>query len=149
MSLSLWPKVGVGVMVFRPGKILLGQRIGSHGEGTWSLPGGHMEPFESVEAAASRETIEETGLYVTDFQCGPWVNTVFESEKKHYITVFVATHVADDAKALVMEPDKCLAWQWFDFEGLPTPLFLPLAELFEREQDVLSQFHSTRLKRPR
>ena len=42
------PRVGVGVIVQRDGRILLGKRLGAHGEGTWALPGGHLEFGESV-----------------------------------------------------------------------------------------------------
>ena len=33
--------------------------------GTWSLPGGHIEPGETARAAAVREVAEETGLAIT------------------------------------------------------------------------------------
>ena len=46
------PKVGVGVIVRREGRILLGKRKGSHGENTWAPPGGHLEFMESVEECA-------------------------------------------------------------------------------------------------
>ena len=32
------PKVGVGVIVRKDGKILLGKRRNAHGDGTWSFP---------------------------------------------------------------------------------------------------------------
>ncbi len=35
-----YPKVGVGVMIMRENKVLLGLRQGSHGAGEWSFPGG-------------------------------------------------------------------------------------------------------------
>ncbi len=57
------PLVGVGVIVIRNGGILLGKRIGSHGAGTWALPGGHLEYAERIEDCAAREVLEETGLY--------------------------------------------------------------------------------------
>jgi ADP-ribose pyrophosphatase YjhB (NUDIX family) len=42
-------------------KLLLVQRKGT---GKWQLPGGHMEPGESIEEACSREVREEIGLEV-------------------------------------------------------------------------------------
>ena len=37
-------------------------RTNSHGNLTWSLPKGHLEEGESLEAAAVREVTEETGI---------------------------------------------------------------------------------------
>ncbi len=45
------PQVGVGVLILRDGKVLLGRRKGSHGAGCWSAPGGHLEFGEAVEDA--------------------------------------------------------------------------------------------------
>ncbi|HEU5357581.1 MAG TPA: NUDIX domain-containing protein, partial [Gemmatimonadales bacterium] len=49
------PQLGVGVLILREGKLLLGQRRGSHGAGTWAPPGGHLDSGESVEQCACRE----------------------------------------------------------------------------------------------
>ncbi len=38
-----YPKVGVGVMILKDGKVLLTKRKGSHGAGMYSFPGGHLE----------------------------------------------------------------------------------------------------------
>lgn len=56
------PKVGVGVIVLKEKKLLLGQRKGSHSQGEWAPPGGHLEFGEEVAACAKRELLEETGL---------------------------------------------------------------------------------------
>jgi 8-oxo-dGTP pyrophosphatase MutT (NUDIX family) len=53
-------KVGVGVTILDDrGRILLEKRSDN---GTWGLPGGGIEPGESVYETALREVKEETGL---------------------------------------------------------------------------------------
>jgi 8-oxo-dGTP diphosphatase len=37
------PKVGVGVIIKKDGKVLMGKRKNAHGDGTWSFTGGHLE----------------------------------------------------------------------------------------------------------
>lgn len=55
-------RVGVGVIVLDSrGWILLEKRSDC---GMWGLPGGRIEPGESVKEAAVREVYEETGLTV-------------------------------------------------------------------------------------
>ena len=51
-------RVGIGVMIFKDGKVLLGKRKGSHGEGDWAFPGGHLDYMEGFEECARRETRE-------------------------------------------------------------------------------------------
>ena len=122
------PLVGVGVLVLREGRVLLGQRKGSHGPGTWALPGGHLEFGETVAQCAVREVLEETGLRINAVTPAPYKNDVFEAEGKHYVTLFVAAHSAVGEAALC-EPDKCSEWRWFRWSELPAPLFQPLATL--------------------
>lgn len=78
------PQVGVGVLILRDGKVLLGRRKGSHGAGCWSAPGGHLEFGEAVEDCALREALEETGLALSELRHGPFSNDVFEG--RHYPT---------------------------------------------------------------
>lgn len=116
--------VGVGVVIRRDGKVLLGKRKGSHGESTWGLPGGHLEPGETVESCAQRETAEETDLQIGHTINIGFTNDIFEKEQKHYVTLFVeASDPAGSPK--IMEPEKCEAWEWFSTNELPKELFLP------------------------
>ncbi|HEX2525242.1 MAG TPA: NUDIX hydrolase [Geminicoccus sp.] len=56
------PIVGVGVVVRRDDKFLLIRRIKPPRVGQWSLPGGRQHLGETVEEAARREVLEESGL---------------------------------------------------------------------------------------
>ncbi|HHX4718508.1 TPA: NUDIX hydrolase, partial [Pseudomonas aeruginosa] len=105
------PQVGVGVLILRDGKVLLGRRKGSHGAGCWSAPGGHLEFGEAVEDCALREALEETGLALSELRHGPFSNDVFEG--RHYLTAFILAGCAEDAEARLMEPGKCDGWAWF------------------------------------
>ena len=126
------PGVGVGVLVRRDGKILLGKRRGSHGEGAWAAPGGHLEFNEEFETCARREVHEETNLVVTNVHVVAITNDIFVQERRHYITIFmVCDYAGGDLKT--MEPDKCVEWQWFAWDALPRPLFLPLENLLKTD----------------
>ncbi|HEY7043735.1 MAG TPA: NUDIX domain-containing protein [Nocardioidaceae bacterium] len=58
------PCVGV-VVLDEAGRLLVVRRGHEPGRGRWSIPGGRVEPGESLEAAAAREVLEETGLTVS------------------------------------------------------------------------------------
>ncbi len=125
-----FPKVGVGVFVLNDGKFLLGKRKGAHGEGSWSLPGGHLEFNEEVEECAKREVFEEVGIKIKNIRKGPFTNDIFKVENKHYITCFVFGEY-DSGDVRVMEPDRCEEWRWFSWEELPKDLFLPIRNLMD------------------
>ena len=108
--------------------MLFGKRRGSHGAGTWALPGGHLEFGESVEGCAIREVAEETGLVVQSVRFGPYTNDIFKHERKHYVTLFVVAHGASGDPE-VREPNKCECWGWFPWTQPPEPLFAPLGNL--------------------
>jgi 8-oxo-dGTP diphosphatase len=124
------PKVGVGVLIFKDGKVLLGQRKNAHGEGTWCPPGGHLEFMESWEGCAQRETLEETGIKIKNTKFLTATNDIFEKENKHYVTIIMLAEY-DSGKVEIMEPEKCMKWNWFSWEGLPNPLFTPIINLIK------------------
>ena len=58
------PIVGVGGVVVDESKVVLIRRKYEPLKGHWSLPGGMVEIGETLEAALTREMLEETGLVV-------------------------------------------------------------------------------------
>ncbi len=122
------PRVGIGVIVLDDGKILLGKRKNSHGAGTWSFPGGHLEFNESWEVCAAREVMEETGITIKNLRFKTATNDIFHTEAKHYITLFMLADY-DSGEVQVMEPEKCEEWRWFDWNHFPEPLFVPIENL--------------------
>jgi len=125
------PKVGVGVILKKDGKVLIGKRRGSHGEGTWAFPGGHLEFGESLENCAVREILEETGLKIKNVRIATFTNDVFKNENKHYATLYVTAEVIS-GQPKIMELEKCEEWRWVEWGRFPHPLFVPLENLLKQ-----------------
>ncbi len=128
------PQVGVGVLVIRDRKVLLMRRQNSHGDGTWSPPGGHLEYGESVQECAIRETQEETGVTITTPVFRAITNDLFETEQKHYLTIWMeGTYLAGEPE--VRAPQELSGVGWFSWDALPEPLFLPFEHLLTGQCD--------------
>ncbi|KXL45991.1 hypothetical protein M433DRAFT_33538, partial [Acidomyces richmondensis BFW] len=120
------PRVGVGIFVFRGRNdphFILGQRKGSHGAGTFALPGGHLEYGESFEECASREAMEETGLELENVRFLTATNSIFHMSKKHYVTIFVMAIAksrpdGSPSEPKNMEPEKCEGWIWVTLDEM-------------------------------
>lgn len=124
--------VGVSALVVVEGKLLMTQRTGAHGAGTWCTPGGWIDVLnpnavESPEEAAVREVLEETGVVVVP-------------ESKHDDTRYAltwptvdGTHSYDiwvpcryvSGEAAVQEPDKSLAVRWVPLADVRDLLLFP------------------------
>ncbi len=134
------PMVGVAVMVVDDyddgGRLLMLKRKGSHGAGTWSVPGGWMEYGESFEETARRELFEETGLKPNEgtgrFSFVTAISTVFKEEEVHSITVWMIAGCIGGEPSIV-EPEKCSELGWFKFDQMPSPLFLPMTNFIAHQ----------------
>ncbi|KQO53536.1 MULTISPECIES: NUDIX hydrolase [unclassified Methylobacterium] len=56
------PFVGASIAVIRDGRVLLAARANEPLRGVWTLPGGLVEPGETLAQAALRELNEEVGV---------------------------------------------------------------------------------------
>ena len=142
-------RVGLGVFVLQPttGNFVIGRRKGSHGSGTWQLPGGHLEFNESFEACAAREVLEETGLVLDEKKIRflTTTNDPMPEDGKHYVTVFMVGEAEEGAEPEVLEREKCEGWEWVGWgemvgwvreERVDRKLFAPLVHLVNSREGV-------------
>lgn len=140
--------VGVGCFVtYRDDqgtlRFLVGERKGSHGANTLSLPGGHFEMYEEFEDCAQREILEETNLRLPkeDIKMVTATNNIMRDEGRHYVTIFMKCQIKkeDIVHVKSMEPEKLEGeWQWVTIDELKKtthPLFSPLRKFID-EQDL-------------
>jgi len=126
------PVVGVGALILRPdGRILIGHRIKAGEEPTWCLPGGLLEPGESFEEAALRETEEEAGVTEVH-QPRVFAIALDTGADSVRLTVCVVAHAnVADCEPDTPEPDVFDCWVWADPDRPPQPLFPATAALLD------------------
>lgn len=132
------PKVGVGVMILKDGKVLLGKRNDDakkassdlHGEGTWTMPGGKLDFHEALIDGAFREAFEETGIKVDKAT----ISIISVADEivpdNHYVTVgFLSKNFEGEPK--VMEPEEIVEWKWYNLSELPEKVFSPSQKMIK------------------
>ena len=122
-------------LIYRPGQVLLQNRVKQDWQG-YALPGGHVEPGESIVDSVIREMKEETGLVIFEPKlCGI---KQFPIENGRYIVFLFKTNRFEGD--LVSSGEG--AMEWVDrnrIEELET--VSDLQELLEvMEQDDLTEF---------
>lgn len=130
----------VGVILSGPdGRILLVKSSRGFTKGMWNIPGGFIEYGEAPEAAAVRETREETGL---DVELGPLIGVYtqrFESPYFMYGFMYGARSKKDVVR---LEPSEIEAARWAAPEEAMTLTRNPFAQ-----QAIAARFN-LRIPRP-
>lgn len=124
------PKLAVTVVILRDTgettEVLLGKRgAGTRNPGTWSFPAGFVERGEVVEAAAIRETLDETGLSV---DLGPLLGVwSHEGEAVVLLAYLAAAHHSEASAA-----DDFEDVAWLPVEAVPPLSFAHDAEILAK-----------------
>tara|TARA_Y100001938_G_scaffold144224_1_gene218419 strand:+ start:480 stop:848 length:369 start_codon:yes stop_codon:yes gene_type:complete len=102
-----------GILIHYKNEVLLFQRSNKvRYNGSWSVPGGHIERNESTEGAAKRETFEETMIMIA----GPI------KEIGIYDDRYVLFSKELDSKTQPVIDEEHSDWGWFDKDKLPSPI---------------------------
>jgi ADP-ribose pyrophosphatase YjhB (NUDIX family) len=122
--------VGAGVLITDSnGRLLLLRRTDN---ACWGIPGGALEPGESLEETARRETREETGLQLDGLTLfglysGPDMFYKYPNgDEVHNISVdYTADYPGGEIR---LNPEHSLA-QFFDLEHLPAEISPPVVRV--------------------
>jgi 8-oxo-dGTP diphosphatase len=128
------PQVCVGAVAVDDERLLLVRRGNAPGAGSWSVPGGRVEPGETVGEAVVREVREETGL---EALCGSllgWVERI--GEEHHFVILDFVVEVLEPADPVPGDDAVEAAWIPLTDVAEMTDLVDGLAE-FLHEHGVL------------
>ena len=93
----------------------------------WGLPGGYVEPGESVHAAAAREVYEETGVRIevgrlVGIYSDPATMVIAYPDGRRVHAINLCFEARPVGAGAPTTPDEALATGYFDLEALPEPL---------------------------
>jgi len=123
-------KTSTAIIPYPDNKILLIKRKTRPFVGFWALPGGRMDPGETLEQTVVREVKEETGLEVSIVSVvGDYVEigTREDVEYKYYPRCFVVKPVGGELKK---QDSEIQEMKLFSLNALPQPL------AFEHDQMI-------------
>jgi 8-oxo-dGTP diphosphatase len=117
-------------VIVNDGRVLMVRRRVKEGQLSWQFPAGEVEPGETGEEAAVRETREEVGLEVTAIES--------LGERVHPATgrtmMYVACKILDGTP-YVADDEELAEVEWCDRAKLasyvPYPFFGPVEEYFD------------------
>ncbi|MBX9570637.1 MAG: NUDIX domain-containing protein [Candidatus Obscuribacterales bacterium] len=118
--------IGTCIFVLRDKCLLLERRSDN---GLWGLPGGSMEPGETLEQCARRELFEETGINAIDLEffhtfSGPELHHFYPNGDEAFIvtTGFITRNFEGEPRAA---DEESFEMRFFELNALPEDLNPP------------------------
>jgi 8-oxo-dGTP diphosphatase len=128
-------KTATAIIPFAKEKIVLIKRNTIPFKGYWGLPGGRMDPGETIEQTVIREVKEETGLDVEIVRkIGEYVEKgiMDDVDYEYYPTCFLVKVVGGEMKRQESEIQDI---ELFSLKELPKPL------AFEHDKMIMDYLH--------
>jgi mutator protein MutT len=102
------PEVCVGAIAVDADRLLLIRRGRGAAAGEWSVPGGRVEPGETLAEAVVRELAEETNLEGVCNDLVGWVERI--SDEAHYVILDFRVDVLDPRDPVAGDDAAEAAW---------------------------------------
>ncbi len=117
------PRIGVGAVILNErNEVLLVWRNRQPEQYTWSIPGGKVDPYESLETAVVREIKEEVDLDITIDQLLCTAETIRPEREEHWISVLYSARNIRGIARNLEEGGAIGEIGWFSLHDLPSPL---------------------------
>ncbi|WP_229106294.1 NUDIX domain-containing protein [Paenibacillus sp. 1001270B_150601_E10] len=119
----VFPRVGVGAVIINDqDEILLVLRNRNPEKGMWSIPGGKVDPYESLEHCVMREVQEEVNLEVEVKGLLCMAETIRPEHEEHWVSAIYEVAVKG-GEAQNMESEGAIAdLKWYSLDQLPVNL---------------------------
>lgn len=136
------PRIGVGAVIFNEhSEVLLVWRNRAPEQQTWSIPGGKVDAYETLEKAVIREIKEEVNLDITIDGLLCTAETIRPELQEHWISVLYSTKVLGGTACNLEAGGAIGQIGWFPLHKLPTPLAHFAIPALEAAKQRLSAKH--------
>lgn len=140
---AIRPIVATIAAVFHEDRILLVRRANPPDAGRWGFPGGKIDGGETIEHAAARELLEETGVQADARQVFTAVDA-FDRDaagrlRQHFVLIAV---LCEWRSGEPIAGDDALEARWFDMEELDhagLALSLDVAEVARQAAEIAAK----------
>ncbi len=124
--------VGVGALIINEqNEVLLLLRKKPPEVDCWSIPGGSVKIFETVEDAIIREVKEELNVDIKIVKLLGVTNHILKQEKTHWVSPVFLVQITGNQTPLNVEPDSHHDLRWFPINELPHNITLTTSKALQ------------------